>query len=352
VLEANLSQAATWEDKKEVLNQYKDAELFRIDARHLLQPGVTLVEFSLAITELAEIVLNEAANICYEALGGGAGPFAICGLGKFGGREMGYASDLEVLFVHETGAKTTFFEMLVRRITELIEARSKGIFHIDLRLRPYGDAGSWSIPFDEFAAYYSPTGAAAPFERQALIKLRRVAGDETLGQRVEAHRDAFTYSGAEWDSKDALHLRKRQMRELVKPGDINVKYSAGGIVDIEYAVQYLQLMRGKEHESLRLTNTLDALDALHGLNLVSLEDYEILHSAYLFLRRVIDALRIVRGDASDLVLPIEHSEEFKSLARRLNYKDKDRTANAQLLAADLRQHMTTVHDLFLARYDN
>ena len=70
-----------------------------------------------------------------------------------------------------------------------------------------------------------------------------------------------------------------------------------------------------------------------------------------FLRRVIDALRIVRGDASDLVLPPAHSEEFKSLARRLNYKEKDRTANAELLAADLRQQMTTVHDLFLARYD-
>jgi glutamate-ammonia-ligase adenylyltransferase len=350
-LRTALLQAATWEDKKRVLNQYKDAELFRIDAKHLLQPGVTLVDFSLAITELAEIVLSEAANICYEALGAGAGSYAICGLGKFGGREMGYASDLEVLFVHETGAKTTFFEMLVRRITELIEARSKGIFHIDLRLRPYGDAGSWSIPFDEFAGYYSPTGAAAPFERQALIKLRWVAGDAVLGRRVEAHRDAFTYSGAEWDWKDALHLRKRQMRELVKPGDINVKYSAGGIVDIEYAVQYLQLMRGKEYESLRLTNTLDALDALHGLNLVSIEDYKILHSAYLFLRRVIDALRIVRGDASDLVLPPQDSEEFKSLARRLSYKEKDRTANAELLAADLRQHMTTVHDLFLARYD-
>src|SRR5262249_7907439 len=209
------------------------------------------------------------ADISHESLGGHAGRFAICGLGKFGGREMGYASDLEVLFVHETRADTAFFEMLVRRITELIEARNKGIFHIDLRLRPYGDAGAWSIPFDEFVSYYSPTGAAAPFERQALIKLRWVGGDEALGRRVEAHRDAFTYSGAEWDWKDALHLRKRQMRELVKPGDINVKYSAGGIVDIEYAVQYLQLIGGKEHESLRLTNTLDALDALHDLDVVS-----------------------------------------------------------------------------------
>ena len=261
-------------------------------------------------------------------------------------------SDLEVLFVHETGANTAVFEMMVRRITELIEARNTGIFHIDLRLRPHGDAGSWSIPFDEFAGYYSPTGAAAPFERQALIKLRCVGGDPVLGHRVEGHRDGFTYSGVDWDSQDALHLRKRQMRELVKPGEINVKYSAGGIVDVEYAVQYMQLMYGGKYEALRMTNTLNALDALYGLRLLSTKEYDNLHSAYLFIRRVIDALRIVRGDASDLVLPPEDSEEFKSLARRLSYSEKDRTQNAKRLAADLRQHMTTVHDFFLARYDS
>jgi glutamate-ammonia-ligase adenylyltransferase len=101
-----------------------------------------------------------------------------------------------------------------------------------------------------------------------------------------------------------------------------------------------------------MTNTLNALDALYGLRLLSTKEYENLHSAYLFIRRVIDALRIVRGDASDLVLPPEDSEEFKSLARRLSYSEKDRTQNAKRLAADLRQHMTTVHDFFLARYDN
>ena len=347
-----LDDAAAWEDKKKVLNTFKDSELFRIDAKHLLQPGIDLVEFSLAVTQLAEIVLDEAANICYGELGERAGSFTICALGKFGGREMGYASDLEVLFVHETGANTAVFEMMVRRITELIEARNTGIFHIDLRLRPHGDAGSWSIPFDEFAGYYSPTGAAAPFERQALIKLRCVGGDPVLGHRVEGHRDGFTYSGVDWDSQDALHLRKRQMRELVKPGEINVKYSAGGIVDVEYAVQYMQLMYGGKYEALRMTNTLNALDALYGLRLLSTKEYDNLHSAYLFIRRVIDALRIVRGDASDLVLPPEDSEEFKSLARRLSYSEKDRTQNAKRLAADLRQHMTTVHDFFLARYDS
>ena len=351
ILRLAMGRTSSFEEKRFALNQFKEAELFRIDAKHLLQPGVTVEGFSHALTDLAEIVLNEAATICHEELGGDHGPFTICGLGKFGGREMGYASDLELIFVHESEAATAFFELLARRITEFIETRKTGIFHIDLRLRPYGDAGLWSIPFSQFESYYGATGHAAPFERQALIKLRRVAGDAALGGRVEAHRDTFTYSGAEWDSKDALHLRSRQIRELVKPGEINVKYSAGGIVDIEYAVQYLQLQHGHKHRSLRVTNTLVALHRLRDLGILAEKEHAELNSAYLFLRHVIDALRIVRGDASDLLLPPQDSEEFKSLARRLGYRERDRTRNAALLATDLRQQMKKIHDQFLARYD-
>jgi glutamate-ammonia-ligase adenylyltransferase len=346
-----LRQTSSFEEKRSAANQFKEAELFRINAKHLLQPGAALEGFSEALTDLAEIVLSEAVTICHEELGGHHGPFTIGGLGKFGGREMGYASDLELIFVHESETATAFFELLARRITEFIETRRTGIFHIDLRLRPYGDAGLWSIPFSQFESYYSATGQAAPFERQALIKLRRVAGDPAFGARIEAHRDTFTYSGAEWDSKDALHLRTRQIRELVKPGDINVKYSAGGIVDIEYAVQYLQLLHGYEHPSLRVTKTLVALHRLRDLGILAEQEHVELNSGYLFLRRVIDALRIVRGDASDLVLPPQESEEFKSLARRLGYREKDRTRNAALLAADLQQQMKKIHDQFLARYD-
>ena len=346
-LRCSLESTATIEEKRSVLNRFKDAELFRIDAKHLLDPGVTLMQFSRAVTDLADGVLNEAANIWYS----GHGSYAICALGKFGGREMGYASDLELIFVHESEAETAFFELFARRVTEFIETRRTGIFHIDLRLRPYGDAGRWSIPFSQFASYYSATGEAAPFERQALIKLRFVAGVPAFGRRIEAHRDGFTYSGGEWDSENALHLRRRQIRELVKPGEINVKYSAGGIVDIEYAIQYLQLLHGHQYPALRSTNTLEAMHRLNEAGLVGQNEYSRLHTAYLFLRNVIDALRIVRGDASDLVLPPQDSEEFKSLARRLGYREKDRARNSALLAADLRQEMKRVHDHFLARYD-
>ena len=349
-LRSQFARAANFDEKKKVLNRFKDYQVFLIDSTHLLDPHAELTEFSMALTDLAEVVVEETARVCAEHLGGAPCPFAICGLGKFGGREMGYASDLELLFVHDGQGSTPFFESLVKQLNEFIETRAKGIFQIDLRLRPYGDKGALSTPFDQFAKYYSPGGPAAAFERQALIKLRWVAGDEGLGRRVESHRDKFTYGDEVWDWQNALHLRRRQMRELVKRGTVNVKYSSGGIVDIEYAVQYLQLLNGKNHPEVRLSNTLEALNALRRLQIIREADYEVLNKAYLFLRNLIDALRIVRGDASDLVLPEETSEEFKSLARRLGYREKDRAKGAALLAADIHESMKKVNDYFTARF--
>jgi glutamate-ammonia-ligase adenylyltransferase len=220
-----------------------------------------------------------------------------------------------------------------------------------MRLRPYGNAGTWSNSFDQFAKYYSESGEASPFERQALIKLRWVAGDTDLGHRVEAHRDGFSYSKATWNWADAMELRRRQMLELVKPPQINVKYSAGGIIDVEYAVQYLQLINGAEHPEIRLPNTLDALAGLRRLQIVREADYSTLHNGYLFLRNLIDGLRIVRGDATDLVLPAETSDEFKSLARRLGYRERDREKGAARLAEDIRSWMKKVHEYFVMRFD-
>jgi glutamate-ammonia-ligase adenylyltransferase len=370
-LAARLTQASTFAEKKIALNRFKDGQVFLIDVKHLLEPQDTLMDFSQALTDLAEVTLDEAAAICYERLveqhgeptqaDGSLCPFTICGLGKFGGREMGYASDLEVLFAYggpgrSRGEKPLdnglFFEHLAQQIVEFIEAREKGIFHLDLRLRPHGKAGALATPFEQLANYYSVTGEAAPFERQALIKLRWVAGDEALGRRVEAQRDRFTYSHAPWDWENALHLRRRQTRELVKAGQINVKYSAGGIIDIEYAAQYLQLLHGKDHPELRVTNTLEALDQLRRLSVISAAEHDMLNAAYLFLRKLIDALRIVRGDASDLVLPEESSEEFKSLARRLGYREREWKKGAEKLAADIRQWMKKVNSYYVARFDS
>lgn len=371
-LHRSMLRARSRDQRKQALNQYKDRELFRIDMRHLMDPAARLQPFSHALTDLAEIVLAETLRVCREELAKHFGDprvkaehherpceFGVFGLGKFGGREMGYASDIELLFVYEGSGHTDgsvaldnaeYFERLCQEIMRFIEAKQEGIFHLDVRLRPHGKKGLLATSLEEFETYYSGTGLAAPFERQALIKLRWVAGSRALGRRVESLRDAFVYSGAPWDLAGALELRRRQAVELAPVGTVDVKHSAGGIIDIEYSVQYLQIMHGATHPQVRTPTTLDALAALQRARLLSPGDEMRLREAYLFLRRLIDALRIVRGHARDLVLPTPDSEEFTFLARRMGYQAPRWRTAASRLQKDIEHQMTWTHRFFITRF--
>jgi glutamate-ammonia-ligase adenylyltransferase len=365
-----LRKGTDLEERKRILNEYKDRELFRIDMKHLLEPPRTLTDFSQALTDLAEVVIEETYALCGADLvkrhgaprleDGRPSSFAICGLGKLGGAELGYASDIELLFVYEGAGQTDgaepidnrfFFEKLAQQITHFITAKQEGIFHIDTRLRPHGNAGVLANPLAQLTAYYAPTGEAAPFERQALIKLRSIAGDEVLGRRVEAHRDQFVYGGAPWDLKTALELRERQRNELVPKGKINVKYSAGGLLDIEYAVQYLQILHGYTHPALRTPHTLAALDQLRRLKILDKKSATDFHEAYLFLRALIDALRIVRGHAKDLILPEVDTEEFTFLARRMGYGQRDWERGRKEFEEEIRHYMSVTQADFVARFE-
>jgi [glutamine synthetase] adenylyltransferase / [glutamine synthetase]-adenylyl-L-tyrosine phosphorylase len=363
-LRARLAGASTHEEKRRRLNEYKDEEMLLFDMKHLLDPAVTVADFGRALTDLADVVVEEALAIARGRLveehgrplteDGAECGMGLFGLGKYGGGEMGYASDIELLAAYagpgrteKTGLETgRFFEAVVQELVHLIEARQDGIFHVDLRLRPHGGKGALASPLDALRAYYRPGGGAAPFERQALIKLRFVTGDEALGREVERLRDAFVWSGEPWDREDALHLRDRQVRELVPPGRFNVKLSRGAMVDVEYAVQYLQIQNGREHPELRTPQTLRALATLRDLGLVTPAQHNELREAYLFWRRVADALRMVRGNARDLLLPPEDSEELRSLARRLGYPGPDRQEGARALAADVARHRERVAAFF------
>ncbi|TMQ26135.1 MAG: hypothetical protein E6K65_15505, partial [Nitrospirae bacterium] len=314
-LDRLVARATKDESRKEALNRFKDRELFRIDIKHIVEPSTNFPDFSLALTELAEVIMERSIADCRAKLEKSYGhprlanakpcPFAVLGLGKFGGRELGYASDIEVLFVYDGSGKTSgkngienseYFERLAQELLGWIEAKQEGIFRLDVRLRPHGGKGALANAFEEVCRYYSPTGLAASFERQALIKLRHIAGDAALGHQLEAHRDSFVYGEAPWDIPAALELRRQQLRQLVEPGKVNVKYSAGGLIDIEYAAQYLQVMHGHNHPSLRTPNTLQALAALVNAGLVSRTDGAGLRKAYVFTRTLLDGLRMVRGN--------------------------------------------------------
>ena len=364
-LDRQVDRAKTAEAGKAALNVFKDRELFRIDMKHIVEPGTGLADFSLALTQLAEVILDRSLRDCQAKLSREYGeprlankkpcPFTILGLGKFGGRELGYASDIEVLFVYggagKTGGKrgienSEYFERLAHELLQWIEAKQEGIFHLDVRLRPHGGKGSLTNPLDEITSYYSDQGLAAPFERQALIKLRHVAGDATLGKQVETHRDRFVYSGDPWDLQTSLDLRRQQITQLVERGTVNVKHSPGGVIDIEYAVQYLQLLHGHKHAVIRTPNTMQALAGLVECGIVSRQDGDHLRKAYLFIRMLIDGLRMVRGNAKDLVLPLPDSDEFIFLARRVGYTTDDWQAGARHLQDDIEQHMKKVREFW------
>ena len=157
----------------------------------------------------------------------------------------------------------------------------------------------------------------------AMIKLRPVAGDSELGHKILRSRDEFVYSGRPLDKENILHLRRRQAKELVRPGTVNAKYSPGGLVEIEYFVQAWQTAVGHLDARVRVGNTIDAISRLADGGHMRSERTGELREAYSFLRRLIDALRAVRGNAKDLTIPDTDSREFSYLAHRLEYDSSD-----------------------------
>ncbi len=331
------NENAPWID---VLNAWRDREMFRIDMRHILGHTSEFWDFAAELTDLAEVISNATYHLCHEDLrllygsprkeDGSPCQMSVVALGKFGGRELGFASDIELMFIYEGDGTTTgsrgittaeFYEKLVVSYVAAMRTRREGIFDVDLQLRPYGKAGSLSVSLDSFRRYFGPGGPAWAYERQALVKLRPVAGDEILGEQIARMRNEFVYGAESFDVTSMRAMRERQLRHLVRGGTFNLKYSLGGLVDVEYLVQGLQINNGRAHKEVRQTNTREAMAALAAVGVLTEDDYARLRKAHTFLRWLIDSLRVVRGNARDVTVPAENSEEYAFLARRLRYED-------------------------------
>ena len=358
-LAAQLADCTDDEARKKVLNAFKDREMFRADMRHIVADDHEFGDFSAELTDVADVVVEAAYHICDRSLrerygaprlaDGRECPVSVLALGKCGGRELGFASDVELMFVYEDEGKTDgrepitvteYFLKLVESFTRTIEARQEGIFQIDLRLRPYGRAGSLAVSLNAFRTYFGPNGPAWPYERQALVKLRPVAGDRQFSQRIMKLRDQLIYSGESFDVASMRAMREKQVLQLVRAGTTNAKLSPGGLVDIEYLVQGLQMTYGHRDKSLRVANTQAAINALCTAKILSATDRDALLEAYVFQRSLIDALRMVRGNAKDLTIPDPQSEEFDYLARRLGYR-----GNVHPLSEDVDRHARRVQEL-------
>jgi glutamate-ammonia-ligase adenylyltransferase len=228
----------------------------------------------------------------------------------------------------------------VQAFLTAIRARQEGIFQVDLQLRPYGKAGSMAVSLEAFRRYYAPEGPAWAYERQALVKLRPIAGDTVLGKELSALRDEFVYNGAFFDVTAMRAMRQRQVRHLVQAGEFNAKYSPGGLVDVEYLIQGLQIIHGAGNPALRSTNIREAMAALTEAGILSTADYTLLRKAHTFLRWIIDGMRVVRGNAKDVTVPAYGSEEFSFLARRLRYGNE-----IERLREDLLHYQTDVQEI-------
>jgi glutamate-ammonia-ligase adenylyltransferase len=321
-----------------ILNAYKDREMFRIDMRHILGHTNEFWEFAAELADLTEVFVNAVFHLCHEDLrlvygtpcleNGLISQMTVAALGKFGGREMGFASDIELMFIYTGNGKTSgpniittteFYEKLVHDFVSAVSARREGIFEIDLQLRPYGKAGSLAVSVDSFRRYFAPNGPAWAYERQSLVRLRPVAGDMLLGKQIADLRDEFVYTGDPFDVTAMRAMREKQIRHLVRAGSFNPKFSLGGLVDVEYLIQALQINHGHTNPNLRLQNTREAMAALTSVGILSQDVYTRLRKAHTFLRWLIDSMRVVRGNARDVTMPKKNSEEFAFLARRMRY---------------------------------
>ncbi len=367
-LDQALAGAPGNEERFARLNAFKDREMFLIDLDHILNRDADIAFLSKKLTVLAEQVVGWAARIVYEDLSGRFGlprtvggleaKHAILGLGKLGGEALGYASDIELLFVYSDHGHTDgetvienreFFDRLARGVGQSIEAKREGIFHVDLRLRPYGSSGPLACSLESFCRYYQPEGAALFYERLALVCMRAIGGDADLGVRLERIRDRMIYTRRCLDLDAFRELREKQFRHKTETGKINAKFSAGGLVDLEYGVQVLQIMHGETDLRLRTPRIQEALQAMADAEVCPVMEAARLSEAYVFLRRLINGLRMLRGSARDLFLPETDSGEFEHLARRMGYVRKGGLESGQRLRLDMETHMASVR-LFVNRY--
>ncbi|MBI2441366.1 MAG: glutamate-ammonia-ligase adenylyltransferase [Lentisphaerae bacterium] len=373
-LQEQLRGQSRFEDQVQCLNTLKDRELFLIDLDHILNPtaphdfAAGMRAFAEALTGLAELVIRAAADIARcqlrsrfgtpRTVAGLEARFALFGLGKFGGVAMGYASDIEILGVYSDNGQTDgpevidnaeYFDRLVRLLAEVVKAKREGIFHVDTRLRPYGQSGPMACSLESFCRYYGPGGAAQAYERLALTRLRAIGPEAELGARLERLRDEFVYTTGSMNVQDLRNLRERQLTEKVAPESYNAKFSPGALVDLEYDVQILQVTHGQLSPRLRTPRIHEALVALSELGVLAPDESRRLTTAYYFLRQLINGLRMLRGSAQDLFLPPALSDEFAHLARRMGYTRGGELSPEQQLRVDFETH-TAIVRTFIERH--
>ena len=358
-LRSHLKKYGQYSEQIGSLNRFKDREMFRIDLRHLTRRVPHFTDFCAELTDLVDVVMSEAYEMAIRYTEDSVnrqipGHSALCALGKWGSKEIGYASDIELLFLWDSNEYqhyevVEFFEHVAQTIAKSIKSKLDGIFELDFRLRPGGRNAPLATPFGRFKDYFSINGDADPYERQSLVRLRTVCGDPGLKRKIHTHRKHYVFGHPSFDIDRIRFLRERQEKELVKSGEINAKFSPGGLVDAEYFIQILQIRHGGGHAAIQCTNTMKAATALKKHGFLDEATFLKFEDGYRFLRALINGLRIVRGNAKDLVLPPANSQEFHYLVRRL--ESFEHPPGMDDAWAYILQQMTSVNELFRSLFN-
>jgi glutamate-ammonia-ligase adenylyltransferase len=303
------------------------------------------LEVANALTAFADEMLGRVMAFAMRERGGraevGAGDeatrgLAIIAMGTFGGREIGYGSDLDIFFVYEAAddAAPERFARIAQRVLRLMETpHDEGPgYSLDTRLRPSGNQGLLVVPLEGFARYQEERAEA--WERQALVKARACAGDMDLGQRVIAIARRAAFERGAPDAARMHHLRGRMEREIGherldrSPARYDLKVGRGGLVDVEFATQWLQMRYGADPR-VRATETEVALSALETCGYLETPLAEVLRDGWRFLRRLEQRLRISHGASVSLLE--EGAPGLTTLARRMGMRDGPRVRADQAL---------------------
>ncbi len=327
-----------------LLTRFKRREYVRIMLRDVLRLA-TLAETTAEISALADVLIEEALRATDMALRNRYGapqrldadgrlldtPFAVLSLGKLGGNELNYSSDIDLLFLYGDGeeppaaaiSNREYFVRLAQELTRVLsQVNPEGApFRIDLRLRPQGGEGEPAVRFSHALEYYS--SRAADWELQAMIKLRHSAGDQAMAREFIRRVQRFVYTKelnfsaieTALETREKIGQRRRSAVASGKAAGLDVKLDRGGIRDIEFLVQCLQRVYGGTELWLRSGGTLFSLQKLHDKRHLSGKDFHELTTGYEFLRTLEHRLQLRHGQQTHR-LPQEQAE-LQVLARMM-----------------------------------
>jgi glutamate-ammonia-ligase adenylyltransferase len=358
----------SFEEKLDALRRYHHTELLRIGLNDLYG-ALDLHAVSDQLTGLAEACLEAAWIIAREELRprcgipmtGGRGRrqrearMAILGLGALGAREMTYHADLDLIFIYDGPGETTrglsnhdYFVRLAQTLMAVLNSptREGHAYQVDTRLRPSGRFGPLVTSKEAFQAYHAEH--AQTWERQTITRSRCVAGEERLARQVQEMRRRII-SGRPFTEdmiSEIHHHRERMQHELAREytGSHNLKLGRGGLVEILFIVQLLQLEHGRACPSLCAPNTADALLQLRNAGYLTAGEHETLLGAHGFLRRLENGLRLLHDRSLSEFR--EEPEELGELARHLYRGDRSPADGAQRLLQDFSEHTEAVRRLY------